>query len=109
MMNLMIANDADIVTGSNSCSIRGESLKGKVLTGEEALIKHIEDHSIGYSSCAKLYRTDVVRDIRFVEGRKINEDSFFVFQCFSKVKKCLSSGILGKQRIKCQSIFRKVS
>lgn len=35
------------------------------------------------SACAKLYRASFFRSIRFEQGRKINEDGFFLFQCYA--------------------------
>lgn len=50
----------------------------------EALEKSIEDNPYTYSSCAKLYKRDFFEDVRFEEGRRIHEDSYFVFCCFLK-------------------------
>ncbi|MBE7077431.1 MAG: glycosyltransferase [Clostridiales bacterium] len=52
--------------------------------GAEGLIKALEDNPYTYSSCAKLYKSNLLSDIRFIEGRKIHEDSYFVFRCFFK-------------------------
>lgn len=34
------------------------------------------------SACAKLFKTKTFRTVRFVEGKSINEDGFFLFQCY---------------------------
>lgn len=70
---------ADIVAGEVDASLEKECWCGK-----DALIKSLEDHPAGYAVWGKLYRSAIVDGIRFVEGRKIHEDSFFVFQCFLK-------------------------
>lgn len=55
-----------------------------VWKGKTALKKSLLDNPHTYSACRKLYRKDFVGDTRFEEGRKFNEDSFFVFCCFLK-------------------------
>ncbi len=47
--------------------------------GSEMVRKCIEDNFNIQSSCGKLYRYDVVKDIEFPVGYKYNEDSYFVF------------------------------
>lgn len=48
--------------------------------GLEPLEQSLKDHPATYSVWGKLYRREIIGDIRFVEGRKIHEDSFFLFQ-----------------------------
>lgn len=36
------------------------------------------------SVCAKLMKAELLSDIRFEEGKNINEDGFFLFQCYMK-------------------------
>lgn len=52
--------------------------------GEDGLVKSLEDHPATYSVWGKLYRRELVEDIRFVEGRRVHEDSYFIFQCMLK-------------------------
>jgi glycosyltransferase involved in cell wall biosynthesis len=35
------------------------------------------------SACAKLFRREVFGHLRYVEGKNINEDGFFLFQCYT--------------------------
>lgn len=51
---------------------------------QESLIQALIDAPISYSACAKLFSVDIIKDVRFEVGRKIHEDSFFVFECFLK-------------------------
>ncbi len=51
---------------------------------KEALKNALLDNRFTYSSCAKLFKRDLIGNTRFEEGRKIHEDSFFVFCCFLK-------------------------
>ena len=55
-----------------------------VWSGTEAVEKSIEDNPFTYSSCAKLYKRETFDGIRFEEGRRIHEDSYYVFCCFMK-------------------------
>lgn len=41
----------------------------------------IRDHPATYAVWAKLYRKEKLEAIRFPEGKRCHEDSFFVFQC----------------------------
>ena len=52
--------------------------------GTEALENSLRDHPATYSVWGKLYRREVVEDVRFAEGRRVHEDSFFLFQCLLK-------------------------
>ena len=57
------------------------------------LQKHAEDHISGHSVYAKLYKKEIVETVRFEEGKSINEDSFFAFQCFAKAKKMVFQNV----------------
>lgn len=83
MLQTAIEKDADIVD-ANLSSEHGAEPCEICLFGEEYLIKCIEDHHIGYSSVRKLYKKAFLNDVRFEEGRKIHEDSFFCFSCALK-------------------------
>lgn len=91
MLSEIRSADADIVA-CNSRRIRNEEAvslpqskdRRKTLEGMESLVGSLQDRGFGYSACAKLFRRDLVGDTRFVEGRRVNEDSFFMFQCFCK-------------------------
>lgn len=50
----------------------------------DALKNALLDNRFTYSSCAKLFKRALIGDMRFEVGRKIHEDSFFVFSCFLK-------------------------
>ena len=77
-------NNADIAAGlmnsdvgMNTVSL--ESTTTFVWKDTQGIEKALEDHPFTYSSCAKLFKREVVKDVRFMEGRKIHEDSYFVF------------------------------
>lgn len=77
-------NAADIAGGlmNSAVSDGAISCDGTNITiwnGSDAIKKSLEDNPFTYSSCAKLFKRLVLDGIRFIEGRKIHEDSYFVF------------------------------
>lgn len=52
--------------------------------GLEPLEQSLRDHPATYGVWAKLYRRSAIGDTRFVEGRRIHEDSFFLFSLFQR-------------------------
>lgn len=50
----------------------------------DAIKNSLLDNRFTYSVWAKLFKRELIENIRFEEGRKINEDSFFVFSCCMK-------------------------
>lgn len=103
LLYLIKKHDAEISAGSkvylyNDGRIERQSADNteeEIWEGITPLKKHVEDHSTGHSVYSKLYKRSIVQNIRFEEGRKVNEDSFFSFQCFAKAKKMvyLDTGI----------------
>ncbi|MBO5510512.1 MAG: glycosyltransferase family 2 protein [Clostridia bacterium] len=53
----------------------------KLLMGEESLEYSLRDHPSMYAAWGKLYKRSFLSDIHFIEGRRIHEDTYFVFQC----------------------------
>ena len=52
--------------------------------GMEALRNSLLDHPATYSVWGNLYRAEAVKEVRFVEGRRIHEDSFFYFEVLNR-------------------------
>lgn len=85
------AYGADVVSanqtlmGKNGKTTDAEADAGcSVFRDDQPLLLSLEgDHST-VSACAKLFRAGFIQDIRFEEGKNINEDGFFMFQCFLK-------------------------
>lgn len=82
MVTVMEKTDADMAEffgsrGSNSGKI-------SIWTGTTALQKSIEDNPRTYSACRKMYKAKFLSDVRFTVGRRVHEDSFFVFECLCK-------------------------
>lgn len=55
-----------------------------VFNKTDALRLSLEDHPAMYAVWGKLYKRTVIGDTRFVEGKRVHEDSFFVFECLLK-------------------------
>ena len=94
LYHLIRENDADIAIGwkTNMTSDGAEigcpyERASAVWTGTQALEQSLKDHPASYSVWGKLYKRAVVEELRFVEGRKVHEDSFFLFQCLLKQPK----------------------
>lgn len=52
--------------------------------GTQALEFSLKDHPSSYTVWGKLYKKSAIDGIYFIDGKRVNEDSFFVFQCFLK-------------------------
>ena len=66
---------------SNTSNEDGRILRCR---GEEPLLLSLAGDRNTNSVCAKLFEAELVRNLRFVEGKNINEDGFFLFQCYMK-------------------------
>lgn len=66
--------------GNISCIYDDHSLH--VYSGTDMLKLSLEGERQTNSACAKLFHARFFRDIRFEEGKSINEDGFFLFQCY---------------------------
>ncbi len=75
------ANISSILLGQEF--IMGEETPN-VWRNEDALVNSLKDNPFTYSSCGKLYEKEFFEGVLFEEGRKIHEDSYFVFCCFLK-------------------------
>lgn len=66
---------------SLGCPYRAESF---VVNGKEGVKLSLRDHPSMYAVWGKLFRREKFDDIRFAEGRKVHEDSYYVFQCLDR-------------------------
>lgn len=92
-MELAKAYDCDIVAGAclrirpdgtdflSDMPIDTDPL---VWQGEEALCASLRDHPSTYAVWGKLYRREAIGDTRFVLGKRLHEDSFFLFELLQK-------------------------
>lgn len=93
VMELAVVHDCDIAAGA-CVRIRpdGSSFLSDmpiaedpcIWQGEEALCASLRDHPSTYAVWGKLYRREAVGDTRFVEGKRLHEDSFFLFEVLQK-------------------------
>lgn len=63
---------------------REEDGSYSVFRHHEALLLSLEGNHHTNSACAKLFNTAFIQGLRFEEGKNVNEDGFFVFQCYMK-------------------------
>lgn len=67
-------------------SDKNDSFKSQIFTAEEAMIENIKDHIFRQLIWNKLYRKDVIKNIRFPIGNKI-DDEFWTYQVLGNAKK----------------------
>ena len=82
---------ADIVSATKKVvKESGKSIRAcqdgecSVLRDEEPLLLSLQGDQNANSVCAKLFRTAFLQGLCFEEGKNINEDGFFIFQCYRK-------------------------
>jgi len=83
---------ADVVVGGyRECYDDGSEIEygcnrgAGVKHGEEILAEFFTTSNIGWNVWAKLYRRDAIHDVRFVEGKRIAEDMFFIYQVLKRI------------------------
>ena len=92
MHRLMVRYSADMVAGG-IVDDRAAVYDGRngvtVLSGQDSVRMALKE--VSYSACAKLYRRSAMEGIFFVEGKKVNEDGFFVFECCMRQPKIVET------------------
>ncbi len=88
LLSTLIENGADICAGQTQRFTEkgiGEKVectgKIQIFSGKEALLRSIEDYPETYAIWAKIYKKNILERIRFPEGKRVHEDSFFLFLC----------------------------
>jgi len=93
IMELAQTQDCDIVAGAcirirpDGSSFLSDMPIEKdpcIWQGEDALCASLRDHPSTYAVWGKLYRRGAVGETRFVEGKRLHEDSFFIFELLQK-------------------------
>lgn len=74
----LMASESDTINTTDSLEL---------WTGDRGLIESLKDTPALYGCCNKLFRRDLISDIRFVVGKKVHEDGFFVFLALIKLPK----------------------
>lgn len=114
LYSALVNTNSDIAIGwKTNVSMRDEDLgcpynrESCVLTGTEGLEYSLKDYPAMYAVWGKLYRKHAVEDVRFVEGRRVHEDSFYLFQCLLKQPKVvICEDIVLRYRISDNSASR---
>ena len=85
--NDLINANADLSVGRMFSDRENRVTTGnlEIWQGKESLINFLEDHPALYGCCNRLYRRSLIKDIRFVEGKKVHEDGFFNFSALIKL------------------------
>ena len=94
LMSDMLENNADISAGEMKANIDNNAYVSdkndfEIWEGIDALRQSLLDDPFTYSSCAKLFKREALDGVRFVEGRRIHEDSYFVFCTFLKMPRVI--------------------
>ena len=71
------------VRPDGTVSTPGEDHSLILRSGDEMLKLSLEGEAQTNSACAKLFDRAFFQSVRFVEGRSVNEDGFFLFQCYA--------------------------
>ena len=102
LMDISVKNDCDIVAGGclrirpdGTSFYQGIPVEGdmSIWQGEEALLCSLKDHPLTYAVWGKLYRAGAIGDTRFVEGKKLHEDSFFMFEILRRNLKVAATNL----------------
>jgi len=87
MLKVLHENSADIVAAKTFAMQIGEqknipesSYNTEIWQNYEAVSKSLDDHPATYSAVAKIYKKEALKGVRFPEGYKIHEDSYFIFE-----------------------------
>lgn len=86
-----IEHGADVVSATKKVVVEKGNVNGPYEDGdciihreEESILLSLEGERNTNSACAKLFRTGFIQGIFFEEGKNINEDGFFLFQCYMR-------------------------
>ena len=100
LLSDIIQTDADIVSAGKSTINRTGEVKslyddGKIYSfnGDEMIKRSLMYDGQTRSLHAKIFSRDFLKDIRFVKGHNINEDGYFLFQCYTKTTKVVHHNI----------------
>ena len=97
LLNCLKKSQGDIAVGK-SIFVTNDEIKKEEVSPQDAQIICGEDSRrlavTTVSPCVwgKIFKKDVIRDIRFEPGRNINEDGFFMFQCYLKAPTIINCG-----------------
>ena len=75
---------ADFVSGLKQGDDTAGNSEFIIYEGESSLVTSLDEERNTNSVWAKLFSAEFIRDIWFEEGKNMNEDGFFLFQCYIK-------------------------
>ena len=86
-----LSNDADIVSANAKfvdengiVTTQSDDETFEIMRGHDSLLASLRGDRDTEAVWAKLFNSRLLADIRFEEGRNINEDGYFMFQCYTK-------------------------
>ena len=80
-----IVSATDVATYKGGVEIVGDNDgKYSIFKNEEPLLLSLSGYHYMSSACVKLFKNEFIKEVRFEEGKNINEDGFFIFQCCVK-------------------------
>lgn len=82
-----------VVDDSGHFIATGEDGTYTVYDGESPLLLSLSGDRNTNSACAKLFRQSFISGIRFEEGMNIQEDGFYLFQCYIRKPKLVQHNI----------------
>lgn len=107
-----ITHNADIACGlqkivSHKDEVVNEAvLKETYLYGDDEIVE-LAINGSDQSACCKLFKANQLKNLRFEEGKAVNEDSFFIFQCYIEKPKVVKvNRILYKYNVRKGSASR---
>ncbi|MBQ9780415.1 MAG: glycosyltransferase [Clostridia bacterium] len=90
LLNDLLIYNADMASAVKSTVLPNGTITSvyedqslNVYSGMEMLRLSLEGERQTNSACAKLFKHSVFHAVRFAEGRSINEDGFFLFECYT--------------------------
>lgn len=88
LYNDAVNHNADMaigkVRGENEKKQQDDSTALTIWTKREALINGLDDNPLLYGCVSKLFKYQLIKDIRFVLNKKAHEDGYFVFLALIK-------------------------
>lgn len=100
LLNDILAYGADMSSATKSFvaedgSVQAKSADGQIFVyeGDEMIKRSLLYDDRTRSLHAKLFSLRLIENIRFVEGHNINEDGYFLFECYKKKPKVVQHNV----------------
>lgn len=106
MIDAFHNNGVDIVSCSykKAYSVEERDIEASLNTGEKneffvtgalGMLNDLLSHKISPSACERMYKSEIVADLFFLEDKKENEDKFFLFQSLRRASMVAFSDFAG--------------